>query len=259
MSSASSVVRIVTGRVLQTKQVCPPTPTVLPFVPQREASPERVNRSYGSRASRRRRIGQHGLDPHQGAPTPTPPLRTGGGVRHQPVPHGRVRRPALRAQRGPDPQRPRRRRPRRHPPLRPHHGRHRRHGERPPPPRREARLRPQGRRPAPDRRPPGGPRLRRDVQPAHRRALPEGPRPRPVGRTGRDPAGELDHHRLVPHRRLLQQRRVARDLGGRGRRRPPEPVPPQPRPPPMDARPAVEGHRAPRPRAVPRRRGRRIR
>ncbi len=75
-------------------------------------------------------------------------------------------------------------------------------------------------------------------------------------RPGRDRAHELDHDRLVPHRGLLRQRRLARDLEGRGRRRAAQPMPAQPRRHAMAARDA-------RPRArllpawpLPRHRGR---
>jgi len=55
----------------------------------------------------------------------------------------------------------------------------------------------------------------------------------------------VDHHRLVPHGRLLRLQRLASDVGRRGRRRPAEPVPAQSRSLAMDVR-----HAAARPRLL---------
>ena len=43
---------------------------------------------------------------------------------------------------------------------------------------------------------------------------------------GLNPARDLGHHQLVPLPGILRQRCMACDLGGRGRRRPLQPVPP---------------------------------
>ena len=56
------------------------------------------------------------------------------------------------------------------------------------------------------------------------------------GELGRFAARQLDHHQLVPHAGLLRLRRLARDLGRRGRRRAAQPVPAQPRPAAVDHR-----------------------
>ena len=86
----------------------------------------------------------------------------------------------------------------------------------------------------------------RHVPTARGAALPEDSEADPERRAGRDRAHELDHDRLVSHGGVLRQRRLARDLEGRGRRRAAQPMPAQPRRHAMAA-----GHAGPRARLLP--------
>ena len=70
--------------------------------------------------------------------------------------------------------------------------------------------------------------FRRHVPAPHRAALLENPEAHQGG-LGRDRARQLDQHRLVSHRGLLRERRLARDLEGRRRRRAAQPMPAQSR------------------------------
>ena len=124
-------------------------------------------------------------------------------------------------------------------------------------PDRQAPRRPRGGRPAHARRAPGqAPPLRRDLQ----RADASGEREDPVHDRGRRARGapprDLARHGHLPLARLLRERRVARDLGGRGRGRHHQPGLPRPRSPAVVRGAPRAGHREDRSRQVPSHRGR---
>ena len=104
----------------------------------------------------------------------------------------------------------------------------------PPRPHRQAPRRPRGGRPADARRAHGQDSpVRRHLQRAHAAGDRQDPRDDPVRRARGAPPGHLARHRRLPLARLLRERRLAGDLGWRGRGRHHQPGLARPRPAPV--------------------------